>query len=520
MTEEYYRNVSKVPEKLGIIQKELGAFYTAEEIVNYVLRHLDIKSDTSILDPSCGCGSFLFPLFLMAKLERKPSLFDIYGIDIDLRAVKYARNVLSSMLGDQVGKEVEKNIILGDFVFNNFSSTISDSEISLIKEVYEKKGFDYIIGNPPYNVKNATKKKVTLTKEIHRKIAQKARNMPIYFILKGIELLKTGGTIVFVLPKSLLYVKKYSEFREYLLKNFTITKITEIGMNFKGVRGEQVIAFIRNSPPEDCSEIEFESVSNTKKNENKPPFRLPQTYFLGRSSIQVFSDPEVFKVVDHINKESISFSKFADYKIFRGVSIEIDRIIDPPLNLDQTPQNCCLRGRDLAKGRIKRLGLYNTRGRQNIKLNELRRPKIMMQNIYSSESGIISYLDKRGIVSTETVTNIFISDYDKLKFLYAILNSKLINFYLFNAVFCQSRLTMHLDGHYIKQIPIIWKDGSKEIREILQIADKIEGANGQELKGLFSKIDDLVYRLFELNSNMIEVIESTMSMVLSDRSKW
>ena len=520
LAEDYYRDVSKVPEKLGIIQKDLGAFYTEKEIVSYVLQHLEIKDDTTILDPSCGCGSFLFPLYYMAKFTKKPSLFNIYGVDIDERAVSFTRNALKSIFDNQFENISTANILLGDFVFNEFTLASLTSETGSSNRVMSEGGFDYIIGNPPYNVKNATKKKVILTTDIHRKIAYITKNMPIYFILKSIELLKKGGTVIFVLPKSLLYVKRYSEFREYILKNFTITKIAEIGMKFKGVRGEQVIVFIRNSPPGDDSQIEFESLSNTKDDEGRSPFLLPQRYFLNKSSIPVFSDPDVFKVVDHINHISVNFSNFAEYKVFRGVSIGIKRFIDDPSNLDRIPSNCCVRGRDLAKGRIRRLGLYTQTGRINLKISELRRPKIVMQNIYSSESGIISYLDKRGIISTETVTNVFISDPDKLKFFYALLNSKLINFYLFNAIFCQSRLTMHLDGHYISQIPTIWKDDSNEIREILRIADQIEDCHDAELKRLFSKIDTLVYNLFGLNSKMIEVVENTMSKVLSERSKW
>ena len=282
LTEDYYKNVSKVPGQLGIAQKDLGAFYTDKEIVTYVLRHLKIKGDTTILDPACGCGSFLFPLYDMAKLSKKPSLFDIYGIDIDERAVSFTKNALKAIIGDQSEKISTTNVILGDFVFNNFGLESSTSGTGPLNEVRNKGGFDYIIGNPPYNVKNVTKKKATLTNDIHRKIAEGTKNMPIYFILRGFELLKDDGIIAFVLPKSLLYVKKYNEFRKYLLRNFTVTRIAEIGIRFKDVRGEQVIIFIKKSEPDNSSKIEFVSLYRSSNNLNEIPFSIPQTYFLDK----------------------------------------------------------------------------------------------------------------------------------------------------------------------------------------------------------------------------------------------
>ena len=268
VTEDYYRNINKIPEKLGIEQRDLGAFYTDKDVVNYILQHLEVGPGSTILDPACGCGSFLFPLYNLAISGKKLSLLDIYGIDIDERAVIFTRHALKSILGSQSVEIAETHVILGDFVFNKSLWDSLTSEISILNVVRNKGGFDYIVGNPPYNVKNVTKKKIELTETLHRKIADKTKNMPIYFILRALELLKEGGTIAFVLPKSLLYVKKYDNFRKYILHNFVITRIVEIGIKFKGVRGEQVIIFIKKSPPTKNSCIEFVSINKSSITES------------------------------------------------------------------------------------------------------------------------------------------------------------------------------------------------------------------------------------------------------------
>lgn len=520
LTEDYYQNVSKFPEKLGITQKDLGAFYTDKEVVTYVLRLLEIKEGTTILDPACGCGSFLFPLYDMAILSGKPSLLDIYGVDIDERAVSFTRNALKSIIGGQSEKISETNVLLGDFVFNNLALESSTQGAGRFNEVRNKGGFDYIIGNPPYNVKDVTKKKVTLSKDIHRTLAEGSKNMPIYFILRGLELLKDNGVIAFVLPKSLLYVKKYDAFRKYLLRNFVITRIAEIGMKFRNVRGEQVIIFIKKSKPANGSSIEFVSLHKYSNNSNEIPFSVTQEYFLDKPSIPIFSDPDVFSVIRHITSNSEKLSNFVEYKVFRGLPLHIKKIIEGSPQISKISDNSCVRGKDVTKGNLKRICLFDLKTKEIPKADKLKKPKIIMQNIYSSESGIISYLDEIGIITTETVTNVFMENHKKLKFFYALLNSKLINFYLFNVIFAQSKLTMHMDGHYIEQIPIVWNEDSEESRKIMGIVDQIQNAKESELKGLFSRLDTLVYELFGLNVHMTKVVENTMSTVLSKRSKW
>lgn len=55
------------PDSLGICfektikqkdRKNHGQFYTPRPIVEYIFSQLDVKEDSTILDPSCGCGSF------------------------------------------------------------------------------------------------------------------------------------------------------------------------------------------------------------------------------------------------------------------------------------------------------------------------------------------------------------------------------------------------------------------------------------------------------------------------------
>lgn len=518
MAGEYYKNVRKFPENLGIMPKEFGAFYTDKEIVTYILSQLDINKKSVILDPACGCGSFLFPLYEMANKCESLNLLNIYGIDIDERAISFTRNTIKSMVNRANAMTSTANILLGDFITNNLARKSSIFGSLSFYDVLDKGGFDYIIGNPPYNIKNVSKKKVSLISKVHREIANNSKNMPIYFILKGLELLREGGVIAFVLPKSLLYVKKYNNFRQYLLNNFKIIRIAEIGMNFKDVRGEQIIAFIEKTIPSELSEIEFITLRNLSKT---PSFSVQQSYFIGKASIPVLSDQDIFKVINRVNQNSIKLSEFCEFQVFRGVSLQMIKIIDNVRSSNAfQPENSFIRGKDIMKAGLRRVCLFDSSTGSAPKMENLKSPKIILQNIYSSESGIISFLDNKGVVTSETVTNVLMPDYVKLKFFYAMLNSKLINFYLFNEVFSQSRMTMHVDGYYLSQIPIVWKENSDESREILNIADLMLNCRECELKELLSRLDSQIYRLYNLDASSIEIIEKSMSKMLSKRSKW
>jgi len=520
--DEYFKNVSKIPAQLGIVQKDLGAYYTDRGIVSFIISQLHFSENTTVLDPACGCGSFIFPLYQLAGSGMGPLPSNIYGMDIDPKAVDFTKTLLSIM-GKEDPQAFSNNIIEGDFVFGAFTPVSNQPKWSeKFSYILKKGGFNYIIGNPPYNVKDVTKKKVTLTSDIHKKISGEAKNMPIYFILKALELLRDEGTVSFILPKSLLYVRKYQKFRMYLLKHHTILKITEIGIKFKGVRGEQIVIFIKKQEPDKNSQIIFSSLRDKSSNREESSFSIPQKYFETMGSIPVWSSKDIYDVVERINSCcSKKISTITDIEVLRGMPASNKKItVTKALDTGKAIDLYFVRGKDIGKAEIKKFCTSKFNGGPLSRRERIRMPKIILQNIYSSESGIMSYLDETGILTTETVTNILIPDPHLRKFVFGILNSKLLNFYLFYAIFSQSRLTMHMDRYYIGQLPIIWNPELHETKEIMKLVDKMMLENKKNMKTILREIDKEVYALFNLSKSEINIIEDSMSKVLSPRSMW
>src|SRR3989344_9154842 len=102
-------------------KKDLGQFYTPQEIVNYIVDFLNITADSKILDPTCGCGVFLVTAYNHLKRINSNALNNIYGVDLNNSATKIARINLWLRNGqDSYSLNVlENNIKTGNSIVGN-----------------------------------------------------------------------------------------------------------------------------------------------------------------------------------------------------------------------------------------------------------------------------------------------------------------------------------------------------------------------------------------------------------------
>jgi isocitrate lyase len=154
----------------------------------------------------------------------------------------------------------------------------------------------------------------------------------------------------------------------------------------------------------------------------------------------------------------------------------------------------------------------------NFKISQFDKDKIVLQNIFSSEAGIIATTDKSKSLNFDTVTNITIRNKSlDEKYLLGLLNSKLINFFLIYAIYNKSKLTMHTDKVYLGRLPI--KKVSKETqKEIIGVVNKLEKT--KEKKPLLNMLDKVVYKLYKLNKNEQNLIEESLAKIMSAKSMW
>lgn len=166
-------------------RKKLGQYFTPKSIRELLLSKLPKKDNADILDPACGSGEFL----LSCKKYFKNPI--IYGFDIDKKLI----NISSKLV---------KNASIKNFDFLNID--------------INKKKYDYIIGNPPYF-------ELKLNEEIKKKyfdIIKGRVNIFSLFIKTGLDLLKDGGYLAYVVPPSMNNGAYFSKLREYIIKNSSL----------------------------------------------------------------------------------------------------------------------------------------------------------------------------------------------------------------------------------------------------------------------------------------------------------
>jgi len=165
-------------------RKSLGQYFTPKSIREMLLEKLPKIENPKVLDPACGTGEFLVTA---KKYFNDPEL---YGWDIDKKLVNISRNLIP-----------EANLNKTD---------------SLLNEDYDK--YDFVIGNPPYYEFKAPEK-------IRRKfgsIMNGRTNIFSLFVYQGLNWLKDGGYLAYVIPPSMNNGAYFYKLRNYIIHNANI----------------------------------------------------------------------------------------------------------------------------------------------------------------------------------------------------------------------------------------------------------------------------------------------------------
>jgi adenine-specific DNA-methyltransferase len=158
-------------------RQALGQYMTPRFLREYLLNQLNFKPGDRVLDPAVGTGEFL----KQAK-EFCPEL-NLFGWDVDLKILAVAQKLVP---------------------------TANLQHRSALDE-YKGEQFDFVIGNPPYFELKLDSK---LKSQYDEVISGRANIFGLFFKC-GIEALKPGGTLAYVVPPSMnagAYFKKLRDF--------------------------------------------------------------------------------------------------------------------------------------------------------------------------------------------------------------------------------------------------------------------------------------------------------------------
>lgn len=199
-------------------QKLMGAYYTPNEIVDFMLRWvIESEGPQSILEPSAGDGQFLRRI---KEINRESQ---ITAIEIDEEEAKKIPNNLNCAV----------KVIVDDF-YNFYEEQRFDQS------------FDVVLGNPPYiRYQFLSESQREFQSDILMNNGLKPNkliNSWVAFSVATLEMLNVGGKFAFVLPTDLLQVSYAKQLRMYFRDMFSeLNVVTFKDLVFEGIQQDILI---------------------------------------------------------------------------------------------------------------------------------------------------------------------------------------------------------------------------------------------------------------------------------------
>lgn len=247
-----------------------GKHKQREAYENLWTEYQDVLREIKVLDPACGSGAFLVAAFdyLHAEYRRvndelaalrggQASLFDLdkqilqenlFGVDINHESVEITKLSLwlKSANREKPLNNLDGNIKCGNslidsdtgednpelaLAYGNLPDEIKRRAFEWRKEfpkVFEKGGFDCVIGNPPY-VRMEVLKPIKPYLEAEYSVASDRADIYCYFFEKAIQCLKVFGKLGFISSNTFFKTGSGRPLRKYLLENVQLEKIVDFG---------------------------------------------------------------------------------------------------------------------------------------------------------------------------------------------------------------------------------------------------------------------------------------------------
>lgn len=311
-------------------------------------------SKLKIVDPACGSGSFLIGAYqylldwhknyytdngkiskgskdnpltpdgnLTTAEKKRILLNNIFGVDIDVNAVEVTKLslLLKCMEGetqasiasqlrlfnDRVLPTLDNNIKSGNSLVDTdfYDNQLDFGEEKKIKpfnwekgfpEVFKEKGFDCVIGNPPYG---AALRKEELN-YIIKKYAEANKFPDSYcaFMIKAKRLLKQKGLFGFIVPNTFCDLESCYEFRYWFLNELTPILFYQTGWAFKDAVVDTVV---------------FIAINEKSKGNNQMNITIGDSSY--ERELNEFLSNKLNKIDYRNNTASTSFlNKFKTYK--------------------------------------------------------------------------------------------------------------------------------------------------------------------------------------------------------------
>lgn len=339
-------------------------------------------------------------------------------------------------------------------------------------------GFDVIIGNPPYGVKLEEQELQHLKTNLFN-----SSETAILFIHRGRELLNKNGKQSYIIPKAFTFASNYSSIREALLNELTL--VADCHKPWQEVKLEACIFQIeKNRDLPTYFSMTSEGEEFLKLSETSKDLITDFGFILNG-----VSENEI-RLANKIRDKSIFLGEVATNK--RGVGIQKDLLSQGKFSV--------LGGIDIERDSIRdtQRGFLNDISEIE-EIGKISPNSVLAQNIVAHLTNPVGHIKIIATMPPEPADRYIILDtINQFTFMPEVsnvfgcffLNSKLINWYVYNFIYAKAIRTMHFDNVVTNRIPF-----PKAFFEIESLPEKLS--------------DTLLYEMFELTNEEISIIEST-----------
>lgn len=551
------------------IRKRRGIYYTPTYVVDYIVEEAVGKalsacktpeqvSKIKILDPACGSGSFLIKAFdsvkewyddydkrmkkevewyriaQVEKVEAKILTQNLFGVDVDPQAAEISSvNLMLKVLrkGEKVPEILGKNVRIGNSLVSHEDVASLSFKPSRPTKPFDWSSFDFfrdedatviVIGNPPYvGIETIPDEDKKIYREIYPTFEYRSDVFSL-FLERMIRLLRPGDLCAFIIPSRLLNNNSYVRLRRLMLSETAIEQIVQLGTDvFKNVKNETMILILRKWKEPLHKENYVRVTINVKDLPNKEyeSYSIPQKLFENtyKNMFNIRLKSQIIELFEKMKAVSFPLSDIAVANQGMRTGDNVNLIVTEKKNDKYKP---IVRGKDVERYFIGFPDLYVNydpevldaprderifNSREKLIVQEIRNINLKRRVIAGYDGNQYYALQTTNVINMVSDTSY------STKYLLAILNSKLINFY-FRILW----IDIHIKSEYLEQIPIpridFESEGKVEHDELVDLVHEMV-----ELKTMLNNITDEFERYWEPIEDEVSLKNFYDKLDVSDR---
>ncbi|MBO5801405.1 MAG: Eco57I restriction-modification methylase domain-containing protein [Alistipes sp.] len=492
----------------------------------------------TICDPACGSGAFLNAALqflinehklideMQAKITGDAIVFpnienvilenNLYGVDINEESVEIAKLALWLRTAQPHRKlsSLNNNIKCGN-------SLISDVEVAGDKafdweaefpQVFEKGGFDVVIGNPPYVDSETMTKTIPLQREYianNYDCAKGNWDLFIAFIEKSTIIAKQNAYISLIIPNKLIAAKYATKIRKLIAQKhlFEIVDYSNVCIFEEASVYPCIISVKNNSSSSKVSMICMHSVDTIAYINSVSNEMLTEGLYWDK----FFFSPKTVSIIDKIDKHPKMSSFLPDINGAATVAeayLIKEKLVDNKdlanskklINTGTIDRYASLWGysnTQYIKGKYSypKISDADILGISSNRLRQSQSPKLIIAGMCL---GYEAYYDSGQYIAGKSTT-VIVGDSEKLKFAQTIINSSLLSFWLkvsFNSL-TMSGGYFNIGTNEVSMIPIPM---SENITPYIEKSDIM-----QELNNKLLRLRSKFLRILQTNFEVVKI---------------